>query len=119
MNRMIVILSTSLLLMLACNTLLPQSTPTPARIPTTITEPTSSVPVGNLPQAETDVPRVSVDEAFAAIQTGAAVIVDVRSAESFAETHVAGAISIPLTEFENNIGNVGLDKNQWIITYCT
>jgi len=118
MNRRILFLCTSLLLMLACTTLLP-GTPTPAPIPTTITEPTSSVLNENLPQAEADVPRISVEEARTALESGAAVIVDVRSAESFAETHMAGAISIPLSEFENNIEGIGLEKDQWIITYCT
>ena len=72
-----------------------------------------------IPQTEDAVPRVKVEEAKAALESDKAIIVDVRSAESFAAGHAAGAISIPLTEFENNIDSLPLDKDQWIITYCT
>ena len=68
---------------------------------------------------EADVPRITVEDAKAAVDGSEAVIVDVRSAESFAAGHIAGAISIPLTEFETNISNIALEKDQWIITYCT
>jgi rhodanese-related sulfurtransferase len=72
-----------------------------------------------VPQTEADVPRVTVEEAKSAFDSGKAIIVDVRSAEAYAEGHAAGAISIPLSEFENNINNLPLDKEQWIIPYCT
>jgi 3-mercaptopyruvate sulfurtransferase SseA len=71
------------------------------------------------PQKEDDVPRIKIEEAKLAFDNGEAIIVDVRSAESFAAGHVAGSISIPLAEFENNIENLSLKKDQWIITYCT
>jgi predicted sulfurtransferase len=72
-----------------------------------------------LPQTEEEVPRISVQDAWAAFEEGAAVIVDVRSAESYAAGHILGAISIPLDEFENNLPGIPLEKDQWIITYCT
>lgn len=72
-----------------------------------------------LPRTEDAVPRVDVATAKAALDSGAAIIVDVRSAAAYNESHVAGALSIPLNEFETNIANLGLDKEQWIITYCT
>jgi 3-mercaptopyruvate sulfurtransferase SseA len=72
-----------------------------------------------IPQTEAEVPRVKVEEAKSSFESGKAVIVDVRSAESYAAGHIAGAISIPLTEFESNINSLPLDKDQWIITYCT
>jgi len=72
-----------------------------------------------IPQTEDEVPRVTVEEAKSAIEDGKAIIVDVRSAESYAAGHAAGAISIPLANFENNIEDLSLDKDQWIITYCT
>jgi 3-mercaptopyruvate sulfurtransferase SseA len=72
-----------------------------------------------IPQTEDAVPRVTAEEAKLAFDNDEAVIVDVRSAESYAEGHAAGAISIPLDEFENNIVNLPLDKDTWIITYCT
>ena len=54
-----------------------------------------------------------------ALDSGAAIIVDVRSAESFVAGHIVGAISIPLTQIEADPASVKLDKSQWIITYCT
>lgn len=71
-------------------------------------------------RSEDEVPRISVRDAKAALDSGAAVIVDVRSAESFAASRIAGAISIPLQNFEGSgIQNLSLEKDQWIITYCT
>jgi predicted sulfurtransferase len=72
-----------------------------------------------IPQTEDAVPRVTVKEAKSALDNGKAIIVDVRNAEYYAEGHAAGAISIPLDNFENNIEDLTLDKKLWIITYCT
>jgi predicted sulfurtransferase len=76
-------------------------------------------PAPKIPQTEDAVPRVTVKEAKSALEDGKAIIVDVRSAESYAAGHMAGAISIPLANFENNIEDLTLNKDQWIITYCT
>ncbi len=110
--------STLLLVTLACNATLPQTQPT--SFPTQPVISTLDLPgQANLPQTEAGVPRISVEDAKAAFDSGEAIILDVRSAEAYATGHVAGAISIPLGEFETNIENVKLDKKQWIITYCT
>jgi len=45
--------------------------------------------------------------------------VDVRSKEAYEASHIAGALFVPLGEFESNIAGLDLDKEQWIITYCT
>ncbi|HUF00576.1 MAG TPA: rhodanese-like domain-containing protein [Anaerolineales bacterium] len=74
---------------------------------------------GEVPLTEAEVPRVSLEEALTAIQNGAAVVVDVRSPEAYAASHIAGAISVPLDEIESNAAGLDLDKDQWIITYCT
>jgi 3-mercaptopyruvate sulfurtransferase SseA len=80
--------------------------PTPVPIPTEIVE--SSYP---------DVPRISVRDAKAAYDLGEAVFVDVRDAESYAQSHIKGAKSIPLQDLPNRINE--LDPSAWIITYCT
>ena len=93
-----------------------------ASLPTEVTvivEPTNPPRTEDLPQTEADVPRVTVEEALTALNSGAAVIVDVRSTQSFVAGHIAGALSIPLTGIEENPKSVSLDKDQWIITYCT
>ena len=96
-----------------------QSAPTQNLIPTQITEPVSTQPQANLPQTDAEVPRVPVDQAKAAFESGEAVIVDVRSSQAYAVSHVAGAINIQLSEIETNPASLNLDKDQWIITYCT
>jgi predicted sulfurtransferase len=73
----------------------------------------------NIPRTEDDVPRISVQDAKAALDSRQAVIVDVRSAQSYTASHVAGAVSIPLTNIESGVNNLSLQKDQWIITYCT
>lgn len=105
------------LLVLLALTLSACSASTPTEMAATV-EPTRSLAEG-LPQTEADVPRVTVQEAKAAFDSGAAVIVDVRTTQSFVVRHIAGALSIPLTRIEQNPHSVSLDKNQWIITYCT
>lgn len=102
---------------LACNALLPQTGP--ASTPIGIFEPIFTRSPGNLPQTEAEVPRVSVEEAKAALESGEAVIVDVRGAGAYQAGHIPGAIHIPLGEIETNPTGLDLDKEQWIITYCT
>jgi phage shock protein E len=80
---------------------------------------TASTQVPEVPLTEAEVPRVSLEEALTAIQSGEAVVVDVRSPEAYAASHIAGAISVPLDEIESNPAGLDLDKDQWIITYCT
>jgi 3-mercaptopyruvate sulfurtransferase SseA len=107
--------STLLLATLACSTLQSQTEPRSAQTPPV----TSTQAQGDIPQSEAGVPRVTIKDAKAAFDSGDAIFVDVRSAEAYAGSHITGAISIPLGEFESNIANVTLDKNKWIITYCT
>ena len=102
---------------LACNALLPL--PTEESAPTQIIEPVVAQPQGDIPQSENAVHRVTVEEAKAALDSGEAIIVDVRSQAAYDTSHVAGAIFIPLGAFETDIANVDLPKDQWIITYCT
>ena len=108
---------------LACQSLVP-STVEPFIVSTEAPLPTQpqpgQQPQGNQPPlTEAQVPRIEVDKAKAAVDSGAATLVDVRSAESYAAGHAVGAISIPLGNFEVNIDKLSLEKDQWIITYCT
>ncbi len=108
---------------LACQSLVP-STVEPFIVSTEAPLPTQpqpgQQPQGNQPPlTEAQVPRISVSDAKAAVDSGQAILVDVRSADSYAAGHAAGAISIPLGNFEVNIDKLTLEKSQWIITYCT
>jgi hypothetical protein len=97
----------------------PTIVPTQTLAATQIMEPVSTQPPANLPESEAAVPRVSVEEVKATFDIGSAIIVDVPSAEDYAVSHVPGAINIQLEEFDTNPTGLALDKDQWIITYCT
>ena len=116
--KILLIAAALLSITIACNAALPQTGSDP--LPTIQSIATQPKTEGqNIPLTEADVPRISVEDAKAAVDNDGAVIVDVRSAESFAAGHVAGAISIPLLNFESNPADIPLEKDQWIITYCT
>ncbi len=68
-------------------------------------------------EADALVPRVSLNEAKTALDSGSAIFLDVRSAEAYQSEHIAGAINIPLAELVSR--SAELNPNQWIITYCT
>jgi len=115
-TRILIALSLLLLASLACNTLLPSAEPT-AYVPPPVFQ--GQEPIAPILQSEDQVPRIPVEQAKAAYDSGQAVIVDVRSTEEYLTGHAAGAVSIPLDRFEINIKTIPLEKNQWIITYCT
>jgi len=114
--RPLIVISLLLISTLACNALTssPQASPTYV-----IIEPTFPPTQSNLPLTEADVPRVSLEEALVAYSSGAAIFVDVRSRQAFDSSHIPGATSIQLGEFETNPTKINLPKDQWIITYCT
>ncbi len=64
-----------------------------------------------------EIPRVSLADAKVAFDAGTAVFVDVRDGDSYAAAHIPGALSIPLFELENRLGE--LNRAEWIVTYCT
>ena len=101
---------------LACNAVLPGSQPASAP---TLSVVTLSSPSEALPQTEADVPRISVENAKAAFDSGEAVFVDVRSASEYDARHITGAMEIALADIESNPTGLSIDKDQWIITYCT
>lgn len=78
--------------------------------PATITNPDQDIP---FPQ----ISRVDVETAKSALDSGQAVVVDVRDKVYYDEDHIAGAISIPLSEIESRL--VELNQSDWIILYCT
>lgn len=78
---------------------------------------TQSSPILSEEEIDALVPRVSLVDSKAALDSGSAIFLDVRSAEAFQTEHIAGAINIPLAEIESRISELG--PNQWIITYCT
>ena len=126
-TKILLAISCLLLATLACNALSP-ATPTVNASPTSpeptstmivIVEPTFPPTKSNLPATEADVPRVTIEETMAAWAAGAATIVDVRAPSAYDISHIQGAMNIPLGAIESDPTNLNLDKEQWIITYCT
>ena len=116
-TKIILALCILILTTLACNALAPTAEPPPTAV--VISEPTTPPQKSGLPASEAGVPRVEVEVAKAAFDSGEAIIVDVRSKQAYEISHIAGAINIQLGEIETNPASLDLDKNQWIITYCT
>lgn len=114
--RSLLLLLITLLALSACSAQPTQVQPT---LTTNVGEPGLTQDADQLPATDADVPRVSIEEAKAALESGAAVIVDVRSPDAFASSHVAGSSNVPLGDIEMNLASVPLEKDQWIITYCT
>jgi Rhodanese-like domain len=76
-----------------------------------------NIPTASEEQTYPEIPRVSLTDAKTAYDQHSAVFVDVRDAQSYATAHITGALSIPLAELTNHLGE--LDKSDWIIPYCT
>jgi 3-mercaptopyruvate sulfurtransferase SseA len=87
-----------------------------AQVPSTQTASIPTEVAGGEPTYP-EVARISLDDAKKAFDDNSAVFVDVRSATSFAESHIPGAVNIPLSDINTRSGE--LDPNEWIITYCT
>jgi len=64
-----------------------------------------------------DVPRINVEDAKFAIDTGTAVIIDVRGEPFYSNGHIPGSLSISEQDLPNSIKN--LNPSDMIITYCT
>lgn len=85
---------------------------TPAASGDTTAQTTKPAPA---PHAE-DTRRISLEETQAAMNSGNAIVVDVREESTYKVSHIKGAKSIPLPQFEKRLGE--LPPGKLIITYC-
>lgn len=69
------------------------------------------------PVNESQVQRVTLEDAKAAYDSKSAVFLDVRDSSTYATAHIPGAVNIPLSELPTRMGE--LDSKAWIIPYCT
>lgn len=104
----------AVLLVLALGLYIVQQQPTTT---TGASQPASAKPqpAGNIPYP--NVPRIPLADAKAKLDRQEVVMVDSRTAEEFAQAHIPGAVSIPLSETEQRLSQLPRDKE--IITYCT
>jgi rhodanese-related sulfurtransferase len=63
---------------------------------------------------------IPFDEAKERFFTGGAVFVDARPPELYQESHIQGALNVPLAEFDQRIDTVltELPEEALIVTYC-
>ncbi|HXI14198.1 MAG TPA: rhodanese-like domain-containing protein [Thermoanaerobaculia bacterium] len=76
----------------------------------------TSVPPTDAHGHEDGARRISLAETRRALESGSAVLVDVRSAENWAAGHAKGAINIPVEQVAARTTELPRDK--MIITYC-
>ncbi|MFO7696940.1 MAG: hypothetical protein R6X16_07270 [Anaerolineae bacterium] len=55
-------------------------------------------------------PRISPQDAYAAVQAGEAVLYDVRIADAFDDMHAEGAVSLPESEAIARLGELPNDR---------
>jgi len=101
---------------------------TPLSTPSTATPPpnmplsaTASFPQTQTPAAPEEstasVPRIAVEDLREKMRTGAVTVIDVRDDTSFINSHIPGALHIPLARIEGEMSTLPKDKP--IVTYCT
>jgi hypothetical protein len=75
---------------------------------------------GAAPPSE-DVPRIGVEEAYAEVMAGRALLYDVRGEESYQRSRAAGAIFLPLEQIEPDPAAAAraLAAGKRPILYCT
>ncbi|MFS8086810.1 MAG: rhodanese-like domain-containing protein, partial [Acidobacteriota bacterium] len=61
--------------------------------------------------------RISAEDAYKLYEKGQTVVVDTRNEAAFKESHIKGAILIPVNEVAEKAKDLPHDKT--IVTYCT
>ena len=91
-------------------------TPKPTATFVPLITPSATVYQAPTANAAASVPRISLEAAKASLDAGTAVLVDVRTAAAYEQSHAVGAISMPSNEVETRYKELPADKQ--IILYC-
>lgn len=67
-------------------------------------------------EVKDDLEPVPPEELFERIREGLVTVIDVRPPEEYAAGHLPGAINLPLSELEQEAGN--LDSGREVVAYC-
>ncbi len=86
------------------------------RAPATL-DPSYAATFTAIAAANASVPRISLQEAKSKLDAKTALVVDVRSRDSFAERHIKGAINVPVDQIDSLLSR--LPKDQDLILYCS
>lgn len=98
------------------DTATPVSTATQA--PTVTSAPELAATEAHNPTTADEVPRISAVDLKARLDNGEAIlVVDARATTAFDSLHIAGAISVPLSEVESHLDE--FSRDQEIVFYCT
>lgn len=62
--------------------------------------------------------NISPNDAYELLQDGNAILIDVREPNEFMQEHIAYAISIPLSSFEESLTQLNIPENKTIIFQC-
>jgi 3-mercaptopyruvate sulfurtransferase SseA len=62
--------------------------------------------------------RVTVDELKKLMASDKVLVLDVRAADAYKESHIPGSISVPLAEIDTHVEKLKSAKKD-IVTYCT
>jgi len=77
----------------------------------------SETPIVATITSSADVPRITAQELKAKLDAGQAVVFDARRQTSYAQRHIAGAISLPQNEVAARLAELPTDK--LAVFYCT
>jgi ArsR family transcriptional regulator len=67
-------------------------------------------------EARDELEPLSRDSLLERLERGEAAVIDVRPAEEYAAGHIPGALSIPVAELEQRLGDLPIDVE--IVAYC-
>lgn len=86
--------------------------------PVTFTSDTAAPPSEHSQSPEkAAVARISAEDLRERVNRGDTVVIDVRDAASYAQGHIAGAISMPFATVEAQLD--AIPKGKHLVTYCT
>jgi 3-mercaptopyruvate sulfurtransferase SseA len=66
---------------------------------------------------DTEVPRITLEDAKKAFDNNSALFVDARSLDVYKQEHITGAIDVPFGAPESQVDSI--PKGKTIIVYCT
>jgi hypothetical protein len=98
-------------------TFTPSSDTPPPMLPTLGATPTAPDEHGHS-AAKDAVRRIAPEEAAMLVQSGDAILVDVRSKDAFVAGHIKGSVNIPYQDLSAR-ARTELPLTRWIIPYCT
>lgn len=104
----------------AAATLAPEATVEPSAAPEA--QPEAAPQAEQSPEApagKAEYHKITAAEAKARMDSGAELIIlDVRTAEEYAEGHIAGAVLLPVDSINADVSELLSDKNAEILVYC-